>query len=162
MKTKLILINTYLRRYTFESQKIKSWVESRSRKKVLNLFAGKTELNLDEYRVDIDKNMNADWYGDALDFINTTNMKFDTIILDPPYSYRKSIEMYNGHKNSRFKQIADNIHKILNKNGIIISFGYHSSFMGRIRGFNLTELCIFAHGGSQHCTIAIIEKKIKS
>jgi 23S rRNA G2069 N7-methylase RlmK/C1962 C5-methylase RlmI len=27
---------------------------------------------------------------------------FDVILLDPPYSYRKSMELYSGHKNSRF------------------------------------------------------------
>jgi len=74
-------------------------------------------------------------------------------------SYRKSMEMYNGNLNSRFKLIADNIPRILNKNGLIISFGYHSSFMGKVRGFSLKELCIFAHGGAQHCTIGIVECK---
>jgi 23S rRNA G2069 N7-methylase RlmK/C1962 C5-methylase RlmI len=60
--------------------------------------------------------------------------KFDTIILDPPYAYRKSMEMYNGHKASKFNQIKDLIPKILNKNGIVITFGYHSVSMGNSRG----------------------------
>lgn len=161
MNTKLTLINTPLKRYTFQCPKIKEWVENRSSKyKVLNLFSGKTLLNLQEVRVDIDKNMVADYYLDALSFVrNWNSYLFNTIILDPPYSYRKSMEMYNGNRCSRFKQLADEIPRILEHKGNVISFGYHSTFMGKKRGFGLKELCVFAHGGAQHCTIGIIEER---
>ncbi len=158
MNTRVTLINTNLRRYTFESPKIKKWVESRSKGLVLNLFAGKTRLNIAEIRNDIDPTMDAVYNLDALDFVKGwAGFPFDTIIADPPYSYRKSMEMYNGNLNSRFKLIADEIPKILKQDGIVISFGYHSTFMGKKRGFDLKELCVFAHGGAQHCTIGIIE-----
>jgi len=157
--TKLTLINTLLRRYTFQCPKIKTWVEESSKGKVLNLFAGKTKLNLDEIRNDIDEKSIAEYHKDALDFVREwKGEKFDTIILDPPYAYRKAMEMYKGNYSSKFKQIADEIPNILNENGIVISFGYHSTFLGKIRGFKLKELCVFAHGGAQHCTIGIIEE----
>lgn len=159
--TELELVNTNLKRYTFESPKIKSWVEKNSNGKVLNLFAGKVKLNLDEIRNDIDLNMNADYHLDALEFIlNYKGDNFDTVILDPPYSYRKSIEMYKGNYTSKFKLIADFLPNILNYKGKVISFGYHSTFMGKKRNFNLNKLCVFAHGGAQHCTIAIIESRV--
>jgi len=161
---KLELIRTNLRRYTFESPKIKKWVEDNSKGKVLNLFAGKTKLNLDEIRNDIDDEALKDYQMDALDFVNFAilkGFKFDTIILDPPYAYRKAMEMYNGNYTSKFKQIADNIIQILNDDGKIISFGYHSTFLGKKRNAELTLLCVFAHGGAQHCTIGIIEKLSK-
>jgi len=60
--TNLTLINTSLKRYTFQCPKIKDWVEERSFGKVLNLFAGITELNIDEIRNDVDKNMKADYH----------------------------------------------------------------------------------------------------
>ena len=158
--TKLILINTNLKRYTFECPKIKKWVEESSKGKVLNLFSGKVRLNLQEIRNDINSDMDAEYHLDAVDFVKLWKKeKFDTIILDPPYSYRKSIEMYEGKYTSRFRLLADEIPKILNKNGIVISFGYHSTFLGKKRGFALEELCVFAHSGAQHCTIAIIEQK---
>jgi hypothetical protein len=159
--TKLELINTNLRRYTFESPKIKKWVENNSEGKCLNLFAGKTKLNLDEVRNDIDKEALADYHLDALEFVKKCKQKFNTIILDPPYAYRKAMEMYNGNYSSKFKQIADLIPKLLKKDGKVISFGYHSTFLGKKRGFGLSKLCVFAHGGSQHCTIGIIEAKAK-
>ena len=50
MKTQLELINTNLKKYTFQSPKIKKWVEDNSHGLVLNLFAGPTKLNLNEIR----------------------------------------------------------------------------------------------------------------
>jgi hypothetical protein len=158
MDTKLTLVNTNLRRYTFESPKIKQWVEDRAYGRVLNLFAGKTKLNHNEIRNDIDPEALADYHMDAVDFVDQwEGDKFDTIICDPPYAYRKAMEMYQGNYSSRFKQLADLIPNILLPNGIVISFGYHSTFLGKKRNFRLEELCVFAHGGSQHCTIGIIE-----
>jgi hypothetical protein len=161
MITKLELINTNLKRYTFESPGIKSWVEQNSSGLCLNLFAGKTILNINEIRNDKDELMPASYHMDALDFVRKTNDIFDTIILDPPYSYRKAMEMYKDNYTSKFKLIADEIPRILNNNASIISFGYHTTFMGKVRGFYLDKLCVFAHGGAQHATIGIIEKKIQ-
>lgn len=160
--TKLTLIHTSLNRYTFQNATIRRWVEANSSGYVLNLFSGPTKLSLDEVRNDIDTDMPAHHHIDALDFVlNWSDDPFDTIICDPPYSYRKSMEMYKGNLNSRFKLIADNIPSILKPGGIVISFGYHSSFMGVKRKFDLKELCVFAHGGAQHCTIGIVEKQIQ-
>jgi 16S rRNA G966 N2-methylase RsmD len=161
-ETKMEIIVTNLRRYTFENKKTKSWVEQNTIGKTLNLFAGKTKLNVDEIRNDLDDNALADFHMDALDFVEyciKNNIKFDTIILDPPYSLRKSMEMYEGRYSSKFKRIADRLDLILNKKGLVISFGYHSTFMGGVRNYYLDKMCVFAHGGSQHCTIAIIEKR---
>lgn len=157
---KQTFIKTNLRPYTFEVKKIKEWVESRSSKgKILNLFSGKTILKINEYRVDIDKEgAVADVYMDVYEFVKNCKDRYDTIILDPPYSIRKSMEFYAGNYTSKFKLIADECAKISDR---VISFGYHSTFLGKKRGYDLEELCVFGHSGSQHCTIAIIEKKIK-
>ena len=154
---KLELINTNLRRYTFESPKIKQWVEENSYGRCLNLFAGKTKLNLDEVRNDVDKDVLADYHLDALEFVKQCNDTFDTIILDPPYAYRKAMEMYKGNYTSKFKLIADEVPRLLKKDGKVISFGYHTTFLGNKRGYVLDKLCVFAHGGAQHATIGIIE-----
>lgn len=150
-------ISTNLKRYTFQSKKIKEWVESKCIGKTLNLFAGLTPLNINEYRVDINKIMLANEYCDAYDYVKKCKIKYDTVILDPPYAYRKAIEMYNGNYTSKFRLIADELMKISDR---IISFGYHSTFMGKIRGYELNEMCVFGHGGAQHCTIGIVETKI--
>ena len=154
---KLTFIKTNLRAYTFEVKKIKEWVEDRSKGgRVLNLFCGKTKLNVNEFRVDIDKKEAlADIYMDVYDFVKNCKDRYDTIILDPPYSIRKSMEYYKGNYTSKFKLIADECARLSDR---VISFGYHSTFLGEKRGYQLEELCVFGHSGSQHCTIAIIEK----
>ncbi len=85
---------------------------------------------------------------------------FDVILLDPPYSYRKSMELYNGNKNSRFKQLLDVIPDILTPHGWVITFGYHSRVMGEKRGFRVREICLISHGGAQHDTIASVEERV--
>jgi len=153
-------IPTNLRKYTFENSKMKEWVENVCCGKTLNLFAGKTKLFIDEYRIDINKTMLADEYVDAYDFIKSCNQEFDTILLDPPYAYRKAMEMYKGYYTSKFKLIADEIQRL--DTAVVVSFGYHSTFMGKVRGYKLKELCVFGHGGAQHCTIGIVEVSDKT
>ena len=156
---KIEYIKTPLHKYTFSRKPIRKWVENNSNGRVLNLFAGKTKLNLDKFRVDADKTMVANWYGDAYDFVKKCKEKFDKIILDPPYAYRKSMEMYNGHKASRFKMIKDILENLLNEDGVIITFGYHSISMGKNRGFVQKKILLMSHGGAIHDTIAVIENK---
>ena len=156
---KLTYLKTPLNKYTFSVKPIRDWVESRANGKVLNLFAGKTKLKLDEVRNDQDKTMVADYQLDALDFILSYKGRFDTIILDPPDAYRKSMEMYNGHRASRFNEVKDNLPKLLKPNGKVITFGYQSVSMGKGRGFDQEEVLLMSHGGAIHDTISTVERK---
>lgn len=154
---------TYLtqppKRFTFQQPKLKQWVESKCIGKVLNLFAGKIKLRIDEFRVDANKNMIADWYGDALDFINSTNMKFDTVILDPPYSLRKSYEKYEGYfTGSNWTKIKRALPRILNNGARIITFGYNSQGMSKSNGCRKIEICLVCHNGDHNDTIVMLEE----
>jgi len=129
-------IKAPLNKYTFTASAIRLWVERHCAGKVLNLFAGKIRLKADEVRVDTNKETQPEFVMDALTFVLWWNgPMFDTVILDPPYSHRKSMEMYNGHVSSPFNNLKDNIHLVLNKFGSVITFGYHSVSMGERRGF---------------------------
>ena len=148
-----------LNKYTFKIKKIKDWVENNIEGKTLNLFAGKTKLNINEIRNDLDKDAVADYNKDALDFISKWHgKKFDTVLLDPPYALRKSMEMYKGIIASPFRQLKDVIPNILKNNGVVITFGYHSVVMGRKRGFEVEKIALFSHGGAIHDTIATKER----
>jgi len=148
-----------LNKYTFKVRNIREWVESNCEGKTLNLFAGITKLNIDEIRNDLDKEAIADYRLDALEFLRTwTGEKFDTVLLDPPYAFRKSMEMYKGIKCSPFKQLKDEIQNVLNPLGKVITFGYHSNTMGRNRGFKVEKIALFSHGGAIHDTIASVER----
>jgi len=148
-----------LNKWTFSVKPIRDWVEFNCEGKTLNLFAGRTKLNINEIRNDLDDEAIKDYQKDALQFVKEWNgEKFDTILLDPPYAYRKSMEMYKGIKASPFRQLKDELIKILKPNGKVITFGYHSNVMGKTRGFIIEKIALFSHGGAIHDTIASIER----
>jgi len=134
-------------------------VERNCEGKVLNLFAGQTLLAVNEVRNDADTGMPASYHLDALAFLRSwTGEKFNTVLLDPPYAYRKSMELYKGIVCSPFRQLKDEIPRILEPGGIVITFGYHSIVMGGNRKFSLERLALFSHGGAIHDTIACVER----
>lgn len=155
-------MKTPIHRYTFKSKKLRQWVEENVEGKVLNLFAGQVKLECNEVRNDIDEAMLAHHHLDAVEFCRQWfGEKFNTIILDPPYSYRKSMEKYNGKVMSPFNLLKDEILRILNSGGIVMTFGYHSVSMGTLRGFVQEHILVISHGGAIHDTIAVIERRIK-
>ena len=131
---------------------------------MLNLFAGPTRLEgCREITNDLNLEFKTDFQIDALRCVRLLyegHLYFDVILLDPPYSYRKSMELYQGHKNSRFKKLLDMVPFILRQNGKVITFGYHSIVMSKKRGFAIQEICLISHGGAQHDTIATVEQRI--
>ncbi|EHQ26477.1 hypothetical protein Mucpa_2347 [Mucilaginibacter paludis DSM 18603] len=150
-----------LHRYTFTVGPIRRWVEKECEGKVLNLFCGPTRLALNEIRNDLNPDMPADHHLDALEFLRTWNgERFNTILLDPPYAYRKSMTMYQGMICSPFRQLKDAIPACLYPGGLVITFGYHSVVMGRNRQFEPEKIALFSHGGAIHDTIATVERYV--
>lgn len=134
-------------------------VESICTGRVLNLFSGTTLLNVHEIRNDLDLEMPADYHLDALEFLTVWNGDpFDTILLDPPYAYRKSMELYKGIVCSPFRKLKDAIPGCLLPGGRVVTFGYHSVVMGKGRKFKLERIALFSHGGAIHDTIATVER----
>ena len=159
-KMRFTYLKTPIHRYTFSSRRIRDWVEVNSFGRCLNLFAGETKLSINEVRNDIREDALADYHLDALRFCESwQGEKFDTIILDPPYSYRKSMEFYAGKVQSPFNAMKDEICRIINKGGVVISFGYTSVCMGVNRSFVLEHVLLIHHGGAIHDTIASIERQ---
>jgi len=157
---------TYLtqppKKWTFEQPKLRKWVEDWCRGKVLNLFAGKTHLDVNEFRVDVSEEFSPDFCSDALEFIKTTNMKFDTIVLDPPYNLRKSREKYNGKYIGSFTKIKNSLNRVLKKDGRVIILGYDSVGMSKSRGFEKVAICLVCHNGDHNDTIGLVEQKTYS
>jgi hypothetical protein len=154
-------MQTTLYRYTFENPLIRDWVEKNCEGKVLNLFAGETKLKVDEIRNDIRPEAQAGYHLDALEFVDTWNgEKFNTVILDPPYSERKSMEMYDGKISSSFNAVKNHLCKIISDNAVVMTWGYHSVSMGLKRGFIQEKILLMSHGGAIHDTIAVKERRI--
>ena len=157
---------TYLaqppKKYTFQQPKLKIWVEKQCKGKTLNLFAGMTKLNINEVRVDNDENAIADYYMDALEFIDFAEkrkMKFNTVILDPPYTFRKSKEKYNGGYVGSFPKLRNMLLSILSEKAIIITLGYDTVGMSKSRGFKKIAICIVCHNGDSKDTLCLVEER---
>jgi hypothetical protein len=148
------------KKWTFEQPKLRKWVEKNCKGKVLNLFAGKTKLNVDEFRVDSSDEFEPDHLGDAMEFLKGTDMRFDTVILDPPYNLRKSREKYNGKYLGSFTKIKKLLPLILKDGGKIITLGFDSVGMARRLGFKKIAICLVCHGGDHNDTIGVVEVKM--
>jgi len=154
---------TYLmqppKRYTFEQPKLKAWVERWCHGKVLNLFAGKTLLDVDEIRVDMDEDMPATFHMDAFDFVTDwRGQKFDTVILDPPYNIRKAREKYQGRMIGKLTKLKDELPRILNDNARVISLGYDTVGMSRSRNFVKEAIVVVCHSGDHNDTLGVVER----
>lgn len=147
------------KKYTFEQPKLKLWTEDHCSGTVLNLFAGKTLLGVNEFRVDLSIEFNPDIVMDAYDFVTTTKKSFDTVILDPPYNLRKSREKYQGRWIGKLTKLKNELPKILNTYGRVISFGYDSVGMSKSRGFKKIAICLVCHNGDHNDTICLVEQQ---
>ncbi len=151
------------KKYTFEMPKLKKWVEMQCTGKVLNLFAGKVTLLVNETRNDMDPAMPADYHMPADEFCKMAiekGMKFDTVILDPPYNLRKSREKYNGRFFGSFTVIKRMVPDLLNSNGKVITLGYNTTGIGKKRGFEKVGVCVVCHKGDHNDTLCLVERKI--
>jgi hypothetical protein len=156
-------LNQPPKRYTFEMPKLRVWLESQCKGKVLNLFAGTTKLAVDEIRNDIDQNVPADYHMDSYEFVLMAiknGWKFDTIVLDPPYNMRKSREKYEGRWIGSFTKIKNLIPQLCADNAIVITFGYDTTGMSKSRGFEKIGICLICHNGDHHDTLCVVERKV--
>lgn len=151
------------KRYTFEQPKLKKWIESYCSGKVLNLFAGKVRLCVDEVRVDVSSEFNPDYCMDAEAFVDMAirdGKFFNTIVLDAPFSLRKAREKYGGAYIGSFTKVKNKLPLILEEGGIVISLGYDTVGMSRSRGFEKIAICVVCHGGDHNDTLCVVERKI--
>lgn len=149
-------------KWTFQPPRIRKIIELELNGKVLNLFAGKTKLNHPDgeiIRVDRDEEKEADYNMTALDYLNETEEKFDTVLLDPPYNVRKSREKYEGKYMGNFTRIKNKLKGRIKENGKVITFGYATTGMSASRGFNKKRGYIINHKGDHNDTLAIVEIK---
>jgi hypothetical protein len=119
---------------------------------------------------DLNPDYDTDYHMDALDFFKMfEDNSVDGVLYDPPYSLRQVVECYKSvgkevtqettQSSWRSKHI-DEIKRILKPNGRVISFGWNSSGVGKVRGFAIEEILLIAHGGSHNDTIVTVERKM--
>lgn len=119
---------------------------------------------------DLNTEYDTDYHMDALDFFKMfENNSVDVVLYDPPYSLRQVSECYKNvgkpvtmetTQSSWRSRHIDEISRIVKPNGICISFGWNSSGVGKVRGFEIVEILLVPHGGSHNDTIVTVERKL--
>jgi len=160
---KMLHLKCPFRRETFQPKVVRTLIEKLCEGRTLNLFSGNTKLNINEIRVDIDPTMAADFHVDAYSFITQyKSPPFETVLLDPPESYRKTMDTFYSKVMSRFNALKNEIPGVLTKTGLVITIGHQSISMGTSRNFHLERLVIVSHSGAIPDTLISIERRIKT
>lgn len=124
------------------------------------------------YTNDLNPETKAQYHLDAeeyLKWVKLNGVSVDLAIFDPPYSPRQIAECYKSiglkvgteeTQNARlYKRVRDAMDEIVAPGGIVLSFGWNSSGMGKGRGYEMTDILLVAHGGGHNDTICLAERK---
>lgn len=154
---------------TFSIKPIKEFVEKyiNGCKVIIDPFAN--ECKYGTFTNDLNPDYDTDRHMDALDFLKEIPTESaDCVLYDPPYSLRQVSECYKSvginvttettQSSWRSKHI-DEIQRIVKPGGIVLCFGWNSSGVGKVRGFEQVEILLVAHGGSHNDTICVCERK---
>jgi hypothetical protein len=125
-----------------------------------------------QYTNDINPKTTAKYHLDAREFLKlliSQGIKADLISLDMPYSPRQCAEVYKeiGIKvtmehtqNARFyKEVRNLVDLMIEKDGVVLSYGYSSTGMGIKRGYEIEEIKLINGGGGHSDIICMAERK---
>ena len=155
---------------TFTIKPIKELIEKYNSDDLLSIDPFAKSSKIASITNDLNPEYDTDYHLDAIDFLKIfEDNSQDIVFYDPPYSLRQVSECYKNvgipvtmetTQSSWRRKHIDEISRIIKPNGICISFGWNSSGVGKVRGFEIIEILLVAHGGSHNDTIVTVEKKI--
>ena len=117
---------------------------------------------------DLNPSTDADYNMTAIDFLGMLvhdGIKADAVLYDPPYSPRQVKECYQGigrevtqqdTQASFYREAKRLIRALVNPGGIVLSFGWSSSGMGKT--FEHLEVLLVHHGGAHNDTICVAQQ----
>jgi len=160
-------------RDTFSIPPVREFVESRIRNSLRSIDPFARNSGLCTFTNDINPETSAMFHEDAESFLSRfsdNDLKFDLVILDPPYSPRQVKEAYDevGKKTTKIdcqqpasmKRIRGLINKITRHGAVCLSFGWNSVGMGS--GWVQEEILLVCHGGYHHDTICTASRKVEN
>ena len=114
----------------------------------------------------------AEHHMDAVDFLKKLadeGVQADCILVDPPYSPRQVKECYDGIglkmkqwdalRGWFHKRLKEQVCRVLGPDGVVLTFGWNSTGMGRKLGFEIEELLLVCHGSDHNDTICLAERR---
>lgn len=157
-------IRTNPSKWTFQPHAVRKYVEGWLDGRVLNLFAGHTELRHDGeiVRNDLDEDKPADYHFDAVDAdLYLDEDSFDTVVLDPPWNSRKSREKYRGEYQGHFTAVKDTVAKLVKPGGHVLTVGYDTLGLGKQRGFKPRAVASLCYGGDINDALILVEQRVE-
>lgn len=149
-------------RWTFQSDKIRRWVEQRLVGRVLNACAGKTKLAHDHeiVRNDIDEQRDAQLHVDVCEIADHLEPEsFDTIVYDPPFSQYQANRSYDGEKVGDSALAKRQFDELLRPGGRVIQFGFTTTCMPMELGYQRREVAIWNTLGQMNDYLSVIDEK---
>ena len=120
---------------------------------------------------DLDPGKKADYHMKAIEFLKVLDGPFKGVLFDPPYSLRQVKECYKSvgiefntydqHYVNRWTFEKAELSRLIEIGGYAICFGWNTSGIGKINGFEIKEILIVNHGAAHNDTMVTIERKIQ-
>ena len=148
-------------RWTFQSDKIRRWVEQYLQGRVLNACAGKTRLNHDHeiVRNDIDEQRDADLHVDVCEISqHLESSSFDTVVYDPPFSTYQSNRAYDGQEVGDDALAKQQFDELLRCGGRVIQFGYTTTCMPMELGYPRKAVAVFNTLGRMNDYLGVVDE----
>jgi len=148
-------------RWTFQSRKIRKWVEERLRGRVLNACAGKTKLAHDNeiVRNDIDEQRDADMHVDVCEIVDHFPPgSFDTVVYDPPFSQYQSNRSYDGQQVGDDALAKQQFDVLLRPGGRVIQFGYTTTCMPMELGYERQAVAVWNTLGRMNDYLSVVDE----
>lgn len=154
-------------RWTFQSTKIRKWVEARLQGHVLNACAGKTMLAHDAeiVRNDLDEDRDADLHVDVCEVADHFEAgSFDTIVYDPPFSENQANESYELEDGESVVAGRDAVAKrqideLLAPGGRVIQFGFTTTCMPAALDYERREVAVWNTLGRCNDYLSVVDEK---
>ena len=126
------------------------------------------------YTNDLNPNTQAESHLEAREYLGILlkqGLLADLAILDPPYSQVEVSRQYQsvgreykpfGNDNNAvlYREVKDALSPMITPNGVVLTFAWNSSGMGKNRGFKIEEILLVCHGGAHNDTICVAERKV--
>ena len=151
---------------------IADWVQkyTAQAKCVVDVFARDSMVG--HWRNDLNPATKAEYHMDALDFLKMLiekSVQPDLVIFDPPYSptqmqrsYQdigKTLESCELWRTGRWSQERALIDSLCGQGTHVLSFGWNSTGMGKLRGWKIVDGLLVNHGSGHNDTICVAERK---
>lgn len=155
-------------RYTFSIKPIAELIELyRPQGLSIDPFANSSRFA--DITNDLDPDCDSDYHMDAEDFLKQfADNSVSLVLYDPPYSSRQVSECYKrlGHtvnmettQNSYWRKQKEQISRIVQSGGVVITCGWNSGGIGMKYGFEKEHIRLIPHGGHHYDTIIVVERK---